>query len=538
MDFRRALDTVLRWYWLILLAGILTAISGYVTLQRQPEFYSSTATIMVGRSIRDPNPNSNDLFLSQQLADTYKEIAERRPARDATMAALGLQWLPSYSVISLPNTQLLEIRVVDVDPQRAYEVANELARQLIALSPAAQGTMNSSRKGFLERQVQGLESGISDTEAQIDELRTKLTDLYSAHEIASTRGQITALEGKLRDLQSTYAGLIVLVDGGTNSLQIVEPAELPTEPISSDTPRSILILTTLGLLLGLGAAFLLDQLGATIRTPEDAAHDLQLPVFSTIMRMEGQEPSAMLISEQRALTPDAESYRLLLTGLEHNGAPQVIMVTSAGPVEGKSLTAANLGLVMAQEGRRVVLVDADLRHPTVHALFGRPNYDGLSILLRNRDRPVALLLQDSGFAGLRLLTSGQAHDTNPAVLLRSEALQVVLGELRQEADTILIDTSPVLAVTDAVALASKVDGVLFVVDASKTRRKYAIEALRALQAVNAKVCGVVLNRVNRRATLYHRYDYYYSHPMQTADQAAPQGPQNRRRWFPDVGLGR
>ena len=160
----------------------------------QPPIYEAKATVMVGRSIENPNPSSNDLFLSQQLAQTYVEIARRRPVQDAAMAALGIGELPHYSVSLVPNTQLLEIKVYDSDPQRAQAVGNELANQLIKQSPDTQGKETQERREFLTQEVQDLEKNINTTRARIQELTKKLADMFSAREISDTQSQINALE--------------------------------------------------------------------------------------------------------------------------------------------------------------------------------------------------------------------------------------------------------------------------------------------------------------------------------------------------------
>ncbi len=166
MELNRALSSIRRWWWLILAGTVLATVSGFIVARMQPPIYEAKATVMVGRSIENPNPSSNDLFLSQQLAQTYVEIASRRPVQEATIAALGIGGLPPYRVALVPDTQLLEIKIGDSDPQRAMAIANELANQLIKLSPNTQGKGIQDRREFLTQEVQDLENNINATQAR------------------------------------------------------------------------------------------------------------------------------------------------------------------------------------------------------------------------------------------------------------------------------------------------------------------------------------------------------------------------------------
>ena len=509
MDFSRVVSTVRKWWWLIALSTLLGMAAGYMAQQRLPAVYNATATVMVGRAIENPNPTNSEISLGQQLALTYGEIARRRPVQEAAKAALGITSLPEYSVFQVPNTQLLELRVSDVDTQRAQAVANELARQLIALSPSAEGNLTSDRRQFLETQVAELEVNISDTKDRIAELNQALASMYSAREIAATDEQIAALERKLRDYQDTYASLLNSLKGGVNSLEVVEWAEAPEAPVGSGAVQSILVVGAIGLLLSLGTALLLETMDDTLKTPDDVSRTLGAPVLGGIMRIQGTQSEDRTISSQKLQAVDDEAYRLLLARIEHEGNPKTLMVTSASPAEGKSTTVSNLGVIIAQEGKRVVLVDADMRHPMLHKLFGLPMGEGLANALTVDGPAAASYLRPTSEPNLRVMTAGAATG-NPAVLLKSERLAAVLAELAQEADVVLVDSTPVLAVTDALAVAGKVQGVLLVVDAGRTRRKLAAEALRLLASVDAKMVGVALNRVSPQVSMYHQYAYYYA----------------------------
>ncbi len=221
------------------------------------------------------------------------------------------------------------------------------------------------------------------------------------------------------------------------------------------------------------------------------------------MSEEGREKLVTLADPR---SPVAEAYRSLRTNLEFSSLDEplrTMIVTSAAPEEGKSTVLANLAVVMAQAGKQVILVDCDLRRPVLHEIFGVSNHTGLTTALLD-DSAAELPLRDTGVSGLRLLPSGP-QPPNPAELLGSRRMENLIQELREQADMVLFDAPPVIAVTDAAILASKVDGVLLVINAGVTRREHAQRAKAALDRVNARLVGTVLNNVELDMSLYGYY---------------------------------
>ncbi|MCG8352119.1 MAG: CpsD/CapB family tyrosine-protein kinase [Chloroflexales bacterium] len=212
-----------------------------------------------------------------------------------------------------------------------------------------------------------------------------------------------------------------------------------------------------------------------------------------------------LITLRDPRSPAAEAYRTLRTNIQFSSLDKPIntlLVTSTSPDEGKSTTLANLAVTIAQAEQRVILVDCDLRRPSLHTLFGVPNEQGLtSVILNQGDGE--LPLHATSVPGLNLLTSGPLPP-RPADLLGSRRMEVLIERLRSEADMVLFDTPPVIAVTDAAVLATRLDGVLLVLQAGKTRRDRAREARRQLEKVKANIIGVVLNNARMEAS----YGYY------------------------------
>ncbi len=479
--------------------------------------YQTRTTLMVGRAIENPNPSNAEFGLTQQLAATYADIAQRKPMRDATMQALGLTRLPNYVVRVVPNTQLLEITVADTDPERAQAVANELANQLIRQTPLDPEGEEQQRQEFINRQLNQLEASITETEREITQKQEELAKAFSARQIADIESQLAGLHNKLNTLQDNYAALLANTRrGAINTIRIIEPAVLPTRAVGPDKRSTLLLAIAFGFLLSVGAAYLLEYLDDTVRSPGDVHKVLGLATMGTVPGP-AKRPSGnglMLLPGERCAT--IEAYRVLRTNLQLAIAdqfPSLWLMTSPVPTESKSVAVASLGVALAQAGRRVILVDADLYRPQLHRLFQIHNDLGLTTVL-SQDRPdVEKALQETGVPGLRVLTSGPPP-LNPAELLDSARMRELLVGLRAQADMIILDSPPVVVSADAITLSVLMDGVLLVLDVGRTRREPARRALRSLHQVNAPVMGALLAGIPAREVGY--FDDGYAERRQEA----------------------
>lgn len=511
MELKEYIIPLRKWWWLIVAATVVATVSSYLATRQQPPIYQSRTTIMVGRAIENPNPSGNDLWLTQQLANTYADIARRSPIKEATMAALGLSWLPEYTVRVVANTQLLEIAVVDTSAPRAQAVAAELARQLIRQAPTGADSQAQQRQTFITAQLNDLEAKIKETQAEIEKKQSELTNLFSARQIADTQAQITGLQSKLTTLQANYASLLANTQkGALNTISVVEPAPLPTEPIGPNKPATILLAATIGLVLAVGAAYLLEYLDDTLKNPDDVQKVLGLTTLGAVPRIEAGQGNE-LITLTGGQSAVAEAYRILRTNLQFAEVERplrALLITSPAPTEGKSLTTANLGLALAQAGRRVIVVDADLHRPRQHRLFGLRNNVGLTSALLEARPALDGLLQEGPAPGLRVLTSGPLPP-NAAELLGSARMKELLAEMTGLADIVVLDSPPATAFADAMILSAQCDGVLLVLDCGISRREVARRALEALRRVNARVIGALLNRIPLRGGSYYYYYYYY-----------------------------
>lgn len=516
VDLKQYLEILQRWWWLMVACVLVASVSSYIGTLQMPRIYQATTTVMIGQTLEQANPTSGDLYISQQLAQTYAEMVKRRPVLAGAADALGLEYVPSDEDVStrrVPGTQLLEISVRDTIPERAQALADEIANQLILQSPTESD--DTERQTFVRERLAGLEANIEETEAEIEEEQAKLEAANSARAIQQYQSNISALDQKLSSYESTYASLLLTVQGGTNYISVVEPASKPNTPISPNVAETVLLAAAIGLGLAVAGAVLIEFIDDTIKSPDEASRLTELPVLGTIARIEGETYPEKLIVPKKPLSTIAEAYRVLRTNIRFSFVDRpmdALMVTSPGPGEGKSVTLANLAAVMAQSGLQVIAVDSDLRRPVLHKIFGVSNTEGLSDAVLNPDTEPADYLQETGIENLRLLPSGPLPP-NPAELLGSDRMSAVLAALKAESDLLLFDSPPTLVVTDAAVLAAQIDGgLLLVVDAGRSRRGMVKRAAEELRRVRANLLGVIVNRLSVRGggQYYYQYYYYYS----------------------------
>jgi capsular exopolysaccharide synthesis family protein len=526
-DLQEYLRPLLRWWWLLAAATLVAAAASFIYTASQPPLYLSQATIMVGSSIQDPNPSGGEFYLASQLAETYADIANRAPLHNATMTALGTTWLPYYAVYQIGNRPVIQLQVYDVDPERGYIVAEELVRQIILLGPREE----QARREFVEQQLTKLQDSITQTENLIIQRETELLTIDSARELAAKQTEIRALHDKLATLQRNYADLLATTQRGrVNALSILEPASRPTEPVSSDLARNLLVAAFAGLALAAAGAYLLEYLDKTFRDSEEMRKTLDLSLLGTVPAIgnvqEGSDEKLIMMHNDP--TAAVEAYRMIRTNLQFAAVAHSLrrlLITSAEIKDGKSLTAANISIALASAGKKVVLVDADLHRPTQQRLFKLYNHVGVTTALLTGADDVGQLLQPTLVPGLSVLTSGPLPP-NPAELLGTRRMEEVLSKLQEIADVVVIDSPPITAVVDSLILAAHVDGVLMVVRAQKTRRDLAQRALEALHKVQARVIGVVFNGVpGPQVDFYNRKYGYYQAAYGQRSQARPTGRQ-------------
>jgi succinoglycan biosynthesis transport protein ExoP len=303
-------------------------------------------------------------------------------------------------------------------------------------------------------------------------------------------------------------------DGGTTStvkVTTVQAADLNGTPVSPNTTRNLALGAVLGLLLGLGLTLLRSRLDNTVKSAEDVREFANAGVIGTVLE-DPQLAEAHLIADLDQQSVSAESYRSIRTNLQFldvDRPPRVIVVSSSVPGEGKSTLAVNLATVLAQSGSRVALVEADLRRPRVTRYMGLISGAGLTNVLAGT-AALHEVAQPWGEGKLTVLAAGPMPP-NPSEMLGSAQMRSLLDELRAANDYVIIDAPPLLPVTDAAVLSVLSDGCVLATRFGTTRREELAEAAASLARIDARLLGVVLNRVPQAAGATRGYGYTYSY---------------------------
>ncbi len=508
MELRQYFNVVLKWWWLIVISVVVAAGSSFLGVRSAPRSYLSRTTLMVGQP-----PGAGNAYDAQQMASFLSDMARREPVLRAALEALNLTWdwgVLQASVTSrvVPGTQMLEIAVLDTEPDRSQALTEEIAHQLILMSANTTNPEIINEQQYIQQQIKDLRANIDTAKTEIQTLDNTIAQAATVRQIQEARTRQDSLRAQVSTWQATYAQLsTTLQSSAINNLSIVEPARYGIQ-VGSSTTMNVLMAAAIGLVLSVGAAFLLEYLDDSLKSSEDVNRALGLPTLGRVGSIEGDDYPDKLITIHQPRSPTAEAYRMLRTNLQFSSVDQslqTLTVTSASPGEGKSLTAANLAIVIAQSGVRVLLVDADLRRPAQHEIFGIENNGGLTALLVKNPPSLSEVLQSSALEQLKILTTG-AIPPNPSELLGSKRMLNVLEAAKQEFEMIIFDSPPILAVTDASILATRTDVTLMVVDAGHTRRGAGQHAKETLTTVGINIAGVVLNRVAQRNSRY-AYDY-------------------------------
>jgi non-specific protein-tyrosine kinase len=543
VEIRRYILLLRRWAWLIVAVIAIATAATYVVTARQPRLYRAKATLIINQGQSISGTSNADVQASQLLATTYAQVAVSTPVLRAAAQTLGLGTnavstecaclLSGTSTVltvtaGVPlGTQLVNVNAEAGSAEFAASGANAVAAAFSQAIRDSQQSDADTAVSDLQQQIQVEQAAIQKTTSDI-QAAGATQPLGAPASSATPSPQVGALQSTLAQEESAYASLqgqlaqLRLLDArSTNAVKLISPGVPPTTPFS---PR-VLLNTVLGALfggvIGLGIAFLIEYIDDRVRSPEVVERAIgDVSTLGIIERLdagrrlqEGVDPSLRLLPGAYSASTTLEVYRRLRSNLEFAAAGRpcrTLAITSASAGEGKSTTATNLAIVLAQTGKRVLLVDSDLRRPALHRLFGLPNGAGFSTLFL-MDRPAVLgLAQQTEYENLLVLTSGPLPP-NPAELLSSPKVFQIDEALRETADVVIYDTPPLLAVVDSSEIAARSDGVVLVVDTGRTRSGQLARAKTTLDRANATVYGVVLNKLSKDRLKNDYYYHYYSY---------------------------
>ncbi len=498
-------------------------------------------------------------FVEDQLKELRNDLDVNEKNLQAFKTVSGLIDLDAEAQALIQNLADTEKQKADISIQRkqaefALASLNDSKRRGAIYSPVAMRddpTMTglAAKLADLEAQKRALlventmsHPSVKAVQGQIDELQQKIQATYETalHNLTkqevSINQQLARYEGQMKKLPEVERGLARLTRlakvnadiytfmlqkheeariakaSTISNINIIDPAIVPYKPV---IPKALFLLlgVFIGSVCGIGVAFLQEYLDDTIKDPDAAKRELGTPVLAVIphiARREGEPGTGIRESLVTHLEPKsmvAEAYRSLRTALHFSAIDrkrQTILVTSTFPAEGKSTTAANLAVIVAQTGVRVLIVDCDLRRPVLHETYGHSKSPGLTDLLAG-DSTLERALHDTGIANLDLISAGTTPP-NPAELLGSGEMRQFIESMRERYDTIIIDAPPALTVTDAPVLTASVDLVLLVMAAGRVPVKAAQRMREMLDTVGARVAGIVMN--DKAGLTPERYGYY------------------------------
>lgn len=491
MQIGEVLSALWRRRWIILIvllvclgtAALLTAIT--------PRVYVTIATLRVltpGTGLADSGTWINTQY-SDRLNATYLEVLASPPVQQELAARVGLtlETLPDIEVEAVSGTELMDIRVYDQDPQ----IANTFAQMLQENPHWLFGDRRSA--------IEALRDKLITSEATLADLRQQYEDIFESanpnrNTVDALRSQIALEEQNYRDLTGQYQAASLLQEVQNSSVSLVSPAEPPLRPYRPSISLNLALGLVAGLMGGLVLAFVIDNLDNALYTTKQIERVAGNSIIGMIPRGRRQKGAVLRLEEQNVL----EGFRWLRSNvLTESSGLRTALVTSAGEGEGKTSVAGNLAVAIAQTNRSVLLIDADLRNPTLHDMFGAINSAGFSDVLAG----VATIedaVQQLGGMELYVLTAGSSVD-KATDLLSSDQMRVLLHTLSEKFDVILLDSPAATVYSDAVAMSPLVDGVIVVVEQARTTDNELRNLLTSIMYVKGNLAGLVVNRADRRA---------------------------------------
>jgi capsular exopolysaccharide synthesis family protein len=492
--------------------AIIASFKGAVSADRVRD----TRIVLI--SARGPSPEGARA-LADATARAYIEYSEdqRAEARRRSIA-----WLTSETANLREELRASEERLVDYLSREQIDPSLEDEAGLAASGKATEALRTRIEAAVLDlsqllRRYREQHPKVIEAQSRLDGLRRRAAEEQtrrSAEHRKLIQYRILKRDADL-DHQMYQVLLKKLKEAdlsagvGEPEMRVLEAAKLPRAPIAPRAVRNLGVAAVLGLCLALGLAYAVEAMDRTLSSPEDIESGVGLPTLAVVRRFDSPESRGLLAAESSG-SLEGETFRALRSNVRfiHVDKPRrIVLVTSTGPEEGKSTVLSNLGVSLAQSDRRTLLVDTDLRRPSLHRLFRLSNRRGLADVLAG-DAAVEDAIQTSRIDRLDVLPSGTLPP-NPAELIESARLQQLIAGLRDRYDYILLDSPPAGGVIDSCLLCSLADGVLFIVEPRRFDRRLVLSALRQLDRAGAKLYGVVLNKAVRpeRAGLYGYYQY-------------------------------
>ena len=462
-----------------------------------------------------------------KLQDTIRDIDKQISAAETEKAQLLVKYMPIYYLVKEKDEQIAKLKETKEKTEKEVTQIIERDQQKI-------------EKDAISGALVGLRSQLESAQNRENQLRaTYLNEMSSANVQGQEATRLTGLKREIetnRGLLDTYIQRqkqleLTISSSQPDNISITSRAVTPSVPIGPNRNRNIFIAFLISLAAGIGLAFLLDYLDDSVKSSDDISRHLGLPTLALIPHSssiserrkgilnpipdrngDSEISSTALITLSDNRSAMAEAYRHLRTSLLFSSAgkpPQTILITSTQPAEGKTTTAINTAITLAQSGADVVIIDCDLRRPRLHKHFGVANVHGVTSYLSGDKKPDSLLQTCSNLPNLKIITSGPIPP-NPAELLSSNEMKNLLQFLKGNFKHIIIDSPPSVFFTDAAVLSMIVDGVVLVALAGKSSIYLTRRFKQRLGSIGARIYGVVLNGIKASSVEYSYYGYGYA----------------------------
>ncbi len=508
MELLQALQIVRRRIWLLLLTAVLAAAAAWLIVRDLPPRWQAAALLQVDAAA-DRSVASIDLSLSERLTLTYATLLNTRAVLEAAAIELGLPATAirttHVSAEALRNTQLMRVVVEDDDPLRAAALANAVGRVFAAQAAETERGRFAGARSNLAAELAVVQQQIADTQLQLQRTPALLNPAVTVQQ-----------EELLNSYRATYAALLQSSEEirlaelqNATAIHVVDAALPPTVPLGPYPLPSALLGAIGGLLIGAVLAFTLELVINRVNDQATVERLVGTDVLAVIDDLHGRRADDRLVALRREHLPAAEAFRMLRVRLEialYGKSLRRLLVTSSYQGEGKSTTAANLAVTFARAGKRVVLIDADLRRPSLHEFFNHQNLRGLTTALHaGPDADLSRHLLSTRVDTLLLLPAGPSP-AEPMRVFSSPELPALLDRLAADADLLIIDSPPLLQVADSTLLLRLSDSVLLVAMAGSTRMNALLRSAELIRRMRRSFAGVVLTRASH-SLFEERYSY-------------------------------
>jgi succinoglycan biosynthesis transport protein ExoP len=487
VEIKNYLVILRRRKWVVITMALVTMLVVVVGTWLMKPTYTATATLRIATA--SASSTSSDYNFADRLITTYINIATSRPLLDKVNKQLGLSKTPKVTVQQIPNSELIQVSVEDQDPNLAWGVANTLGSILISQGGEFYSGSGKTPSDVLKEQVDKAGADLNQIRANYYDHLAKNPDDIAGNQTASKA--IDLQQQLYYSLLSQYQQLRSREAIQSNIVSFVETATLPTSPSKPNKVLNIALGLVVSLIGGVGLAFLFENLDTTLYTSDEIGVVSSLHPIGRIPIIAKREQRTPPLDGNSPFGEAISRLRTNLLTLIDDPPVRTLLVASSLQGEGKTMVAGNLAFALSQSGKKVILVDCDLRLPSVHKVFNLQNKIGLSDYLQGNAN-LDQIIQGTKWSSLHVITGGPITN-RPALLLDSSLMKTLVPVLLKDYDMILFDSPAVLAVNDSSVIASWVDGALLVARLGLIRKEKLAATLEQLDNVKAKMIGMVIN---------------------------------------------